>query len=122
MTEPIPKIKELQAIKSALQGVLDSQLLSSPSIEQFVAAMPSDDELLTITESRQEDIVCDALGLLSAAVQYLQGMLSGITPENELHIRIIEVQRALLQAALAFELPSAVKAEYEALLASVEVK
>jgi hypothetical protein len=118
MTEPIPKLKETQAIKVALQGVLDSNLLRSPSIEEFIASLPGDEELLTISETRQDDLLSDALSLIGASVEYLQGMLSGIALDDELHTRIIEVRNALLQAALAVESRPAVKAEYEALLAS----
>ena len=118
MTEPIPKLKETQAFKDALQGALDSHLLRSPSIQEFLDSLPGDEELLTISETRQEDILSDALSLTGASIEYLQGMLSGIQPDDELFTKIINVRNALLQAALAIEIRPAVKAEYEALLVS----
>jgi hypothetical protein len=111
------KTKEILAAKAALQRLLDIALLPSPSLAEFLASLPSDEEEFEdITTTGIEDMICDMLGFLSSAVQFLLGSVPDFTL-HEIPPQVASHMEALVLAALAFDLSPAQSAEYAELLA-----
>ncbi len=112
-----PTYKEIHSAKLALEGLLASKLLRSSSVEVFLATLPSETEFEFTGETRLEELTSDLLGYLSSAVEYLRGMLTGVSLDR-MATEMATHLGALLRASLAFDdLPVDMRAEYQTLLA-----
>ena len=114
----MPKIKEIQHASEVLQGLLASELLTSPSIQELLGNLPTETEFEALSNPRIEDLTTDLLDYINSAVQYLNGMLTGVPPFAETDLLVAAQLTALLTAALAFDLPIETREEYNELLAN----
>lgn len=108
--------QQIVAARAALQGLLTSNLFRSNTIAVYLAGLPPDESIATLSRPQLEEIVVTLEGFMSSSVQYLMGMLTqfetGSAPENVLtHLEDI------LLAYLAFSPEFTLAEEHIRLLA-----